>query len=291
MLLRSMVSLLALLSMIAIAQAKPKGKREKLAQTQAQQPEEDPFKLEVEFEERTPERPSPKSPHEFTLTRHKWDRDQPAVKCIPLDAGFCFLAEVAGNMAGYGESISVGQGFDGNWYLSGTTQQPLAASAVSVATKLRGQFDRQGKEYVWTKDAAAVKMIHKSEGLCFLSSVAGAFKGFGESVRVYINPKDDFWYLEGSAVQPVTAKALAFKLRKGSKAKLEYAEHVWARGQEPVKLIHKDEGFAFLSSISGNFLGFGESVSLTVGEDGFWRLSGAAQQDLAARAISVRVRQ
>ena len=76
----------------------------------------------------------------------------------------------------------------------------------------------------------------------------------------------------------------------GSSAiKLDFQEHVWSRGKPPVTMLHQDQGFCFLSSVAGNFAGFGERVNVQLNKDGFWVLGGGSQQPLSARAYSVRV--
>ena len=65
--------------------------------------------------------------------------------------------------------------------------------------------------------------------------------------------------------------------------------HHWKQGDEPLKLIRKEEGFCALTSVTGHFQGGGEVVQVYVGDDGFWYLGGASQQDdVAADCIVVR---
>ena len=55
-------------------------------------------------------------------------------------------------------------------------------------------------------------------------------------------------------------------------------------------MIHKDEGFYFLTTVRGHFQGGGEMVGVYLGQDGFWYLGGSSlQQAVMAKAMSVRV--
>ena len=65
--------------------------------------------------------------------------------------------------------------------------------------------------------------------------------------------------------------------------------HHWKQGDEPLKLIRKEEGFCALTSVTGNFEGAGEIVRVYIEEDGYWYLGGTFhQQDVAADCIVVR---
>jgi hypothetical protein len=64
-------------------------------------------------------------------------------------------------------------------------------------------------------------------------------------------------------------------------------EFTWSAKAPAVKMIHKSKGFCLLSCISGAFAGAGEKVRLTIGEDGFWYLTGkAAQPSVTVQAVS-----
>lgn len=71
----------------------------------------------------------------------------------------------------------------------------------------------------------------------------------------------------------------------------EYRLYEWKRGAPPVRMIAKDEGFCFLSEFGGHFAGGGEAVRVYIGDDGFWYLGGKADQDIWAKAISVKFAQ
>lgn len=279
--------------MAADLHAKPK--RKKKPPAEATQPPAETIKIEVTGsafgDKGKPTGDKTKlSPYEFTLADHGWDRGEPAVKLTANDASFCFLTSIAGAMQGYGERVSLEPGVDGHWYLACKTQQPLAARAASITTKLRREFEDKYELHSWQRGQSAVKMIHKDEGFCFLSSVSGTFRGFGEKVRVYINPDDGFWYLEGQSGQnQLAAKAYSVKLVRSSAIKLECTEHVWSRGKADVPMLPDDQGFCFLSSVAGNFAGFGEKVYVKVNDKGDWVLGGTSQQPLSARAYSVKV--
>ena len=64
--------------------------------------------------------------------QYTWNRNDPPVRMIAKDEGFCFLSEVGGHFAGGGEATSVYIGDDGFWYLGGHSAQFLYAKAYSV---------------------------------------------------------------------------------------------------------------------------------------------------------------
>ncbi len=219
------------------------------------------------------------------ISEEKWAGGAPLVKLISNSEGFAFLKSVAGKFAGAGEKVAAALNRDGFWYLVGHTQQPLAAGATIVRTKLRDKFKKGVTFYDWSSGSPPVKMIHRSEGFCFLSSIGGGFNGGGEEVRVHIG-EDGYWYLSGRSGTPINARAAAIRTNEHGGFRAEIQEHTWHG--TAVKMIHKDEGFCFLSGVTGGFEGFGESVWLKVGEDGYWYLSLHAHQPLGARATSIR---
>lgn len=63
----------------------------------------------------------------------------------------------------------------------------------------------------------------------------------------------------------------------------------WAQGEPAVRLIRKEEGFCALTKVTGCFAGGGEVVQVYVGDDGWWYLGGASQQEgVAAECVVVR---
>ena len=70
-----------------------------------------------------------------------------------------------------------------------------------------------------------------------------------------------------------------------------YQTFNWEAGKQPTKMIKADEGFCYLSSITGALDGGGETARLYVGEDGFWYLGGeTANGFLNLTATAVRLR-
>lgn len=52
----------------------------------------------------------------------------------------------------------------------------------------------------------------------------------------------------------------------------------WSQGEPPIQLIKQNEGFCFLTGVTGHFQGAGESVRVWIDKDGYWYLGGASQQ-------------
>jgi hypothetical protein len=71
---------------------------------------------------------------------------------------------------------------------------------------------------------------------------------------------------------------------------LEYKFYEWKKGDQPVKMIHKDAGFCALVGVHGGLNGAGESAEVTIEPDGYWYVSGrATNRILEVRAVSVRI--
>lgn len=222
-----------------------------------------------------------------TVQEFAWgsgERGSSEQRMIHKEKGFAFLSSMGGKFEGGGEKVGVNLKADGFWYLSGTAAQPIGARAISIQTP-QPMFTAAVKEYEWGPGSSPVKLIAANDGICILSDVCGKFLGYGESLGVTV--KDDgYWYLTGSAASPVAAKAISLPFSKGVQARVK--EYTWIAGQNSVKMIKKDDGFCFLSTVSGAFRGGGEEVKVHLAADNYWYLSGrSAQAALSAKAMSV----
>lgn len=70
--------------------------------------------------------------------------------------------------------------------------------------------------------------------------------------------------------------------------RVEYQEYQWQRGAAPVRMIRKEEGFCYLTRVSGEFAGMGEQARVYIESDGYWYLHGSSFKPLGASAMSVR---
>ena len=61
----------------------------------------------------------------------------------------------------------------------------------------------------------------------------------------------------------------------------------WQQGDPPLKLIHSSRGYCYLTAIGGKFMGGAEVVKLTVGEGGYWYLSGHSNQESVAAECAI----
>ncbi|NLY02836.1 MAG: hypothetical protein GXY83_42830 [Rhodopirellula sp.] len=82
-----------------------------------------------------------------------------------------------------------------------------------------------------------------------------------------------WWYLSGKAAVPLDAMAAVVPWPP-CPGRPEVNSYTWRRGDAPVKMIHKREGFCLLSGIGGGFHGGGEQVEIAIGVDEFWYLRG-----------------
>jgi len=227
----------------------------------------------------------------YETSETAWQSGQPGVELIPKNSGFCFLSSVSGHFAGYGEGVGVHVGEDGFWSLEGHSgQDVLSARAISIVHLMPTMFKSEVKEFHWRNGDPAVRMLNKNDGICFLSSVEGHFEGAGEEIAVRLK-NDGYWYLEGRSHQAdLGASAIGIEWTNPGAYSIEAEEHAWYAGDPPVPLLKEGEGFAFLSSLSGHFLGDGEEVRVDRAEDGQWRLEGrSGQKEFAASATAVRV--
>jgi thiol-disulfide isomerase/thioredoxin len=218
-----------------------------------------------------------------------WNRGADDVKMIPGRAGFCVLSSVYGTLMGGGERAGFSLGTDGWWHLGGESMQPaLGASAMCITAKALDSLVAECKQVEWRQGEKPLRVIHKDEGFCVLASVAGHFDGYGEAVKVYLDEQDGYWYLTGKSGKE-SVRATAISIRFAHPRKIKISSYEWKRGGKPVPMLKRDEGFCFLSRITGRFLGAGEQVTVGIGKDDRWFLRGNSGQDqLAATAIGIR---
>jgi hypothetical protein len=227
----------------------------------------------------------------FALTAgdaYHWSRGKPAVDMIAINQGVCVLLGIGGRFDGMNDGVGIGVGEGGVWQLNGRAAFDPVATAGALLTPGPGVF-KAPVEYEWKSGAAPVRMIRTDEGVCVLAGVVGGLRGGGEDVRVY--PGDDgYWYLAGRALVPLTARAIALRAAKAGSYRAIYVERQWSVKTGPVTVMSKDDGFCFISGVSGKLEGTGEQAALSIGEDGLWRLSGSsAQESMTVRAIGVRI--
>src|SRR5262249_31355565 len=123
------------------------------------------------------------------------------------------------------------------------------------------------KSFEWNRGEKARKLLDKTNGFAVLTAVSGKFDGGGEHIDVQEKP--DGWYLEGGALAATRGEAVSVEFANQAPG-LEIKEYQWKQGDQPVKMIAAEEGFCFLSSVSGKFQGGGESVRVHLDKDGFW---------------------
>jgi hypothetical protein len=94
-----------------------------------------------------------------------------------------------------------------------------------------------------------------------------------------------------AAITALGAAELAQAPARNGRGPFEYQTFTWEAGQEPTKMIRQEDGFCYLSSISGALDGGGEAARVYVGEDGFWYLGGETLNGyLKLSAVAVKPR-
>lgn len=206
----------------------------------------------------------------------EWKRTEQPLTLIDRDKGFAMLTGVQGRL-GRGSEVSIIPGPDGNWTLNGTDHAGLAGRAVAVPWFV--EAEQPVKFELWKKgEPGFPRLIHQSDGFCALLKIGGAFNGGGEQFRLRVG-EDGYWGLNARSKAPGTrVRVMVVKLKKPGSFRGVVREHHWENGQQPVRLIHRDEGIAFLSGLAGGFQGGGEFARVRLDKDGYWYLEGRSKQ-------------
>ncbi len=139
------------------------------------------------------------------VQEHSWSTYDPPRKLIHENDGFPVLSSVNGGLRGGGEIVRLWLDSDGYWWLGGHSGVPwLESKAMTIRTgrKLKTTTVR-------FKDLGVpLRLVHRDQGICFLSGIAGEWSTENEHARVEIH-EDGYWYFEfergnGSALAEVT---------------------------------------------------------------------------------------
>lgn len=134
--------------------------------------------------------------------------------------------------------------------------------------------------YSWSKGAAPVDMGVSFGRACFLTRISGDFEGAGETVKAEI--VSGRWVLSGTTGLPGSISAQARCVYLFPTA---YAS--WSKGQ--ARVAAQTGGACFLTRVSGQFNGGGESVNLVRDSANRWTLGGSslASGSISASAVCV----
>jgi hypothetical protein len=148
--------------------------------------------------------------HDLPVHEYAWRAGDGRIQTIHRDEGILLLSGIGGTLAGGGESVEVRLGDDDHWYLQGQSGQ---ASLRAWATSIQLGRDYQYEEHTWKQGQRAIKLLHKDDGFCGQTQIAGAFRGGGEVAGLSLG-KDGYWYLGGKSAQFVVLRAISIRLRK-----------------------------------------------------------------------------
>lgn len=198
---------------------------------------------------------------------------------IHASNGVCFLTSVEGKFEGDKEAIEMYIQYN-QWFLSGGSnyQHTVAGAATCVrwnefsvnSYSIYGPYKwTQGNEKTYLGD------FNQGNGLCFLSRVAGKFRGSGEHIEVTIDPYSGRWTLGGASSQ-VGVNATAYCIQTAQNDTKLTSEFTWNQGS-PTIVLGSDYASCFLTGIKGKFQGSGERVTISSNLNE-WYLGGTSSQ-------------
>jgi hypothetical protein len=129
-----------------------------------------------------------------TVQRFAWTS-----RLTPVDMGStqgraCFLTRVGGAFNAAADGVSI-QAQGGRWVLTGTIAVGGFVEAAAGCVAASGVSD----EFTWRSGQATVQMPSAATNTCFLTRVAGAFQGGGESVG--LRQEAGTWNMRGDVLQ------------------------------------------------------------------------------------------
>jgi len=134
---------------------------------------------------------------------YTWQQGQASVDLGSTTGRTCFLTRVSGKFLGIGETVRIFMD-NNHWYLGGNSgQYGVTASARCVYSDYNSP-----DEVSWSPGQPAQYVSPYSGRACFLTRMAGNFRGGAESVRVsdaYYNVPQAYWYLGGTGQTELAA--------------------------------------------------------------------------------------
>ncbi|NOU52993.1 hypothetical protein HG263_21045 [Pseudoalteromonas sp. JBTF-M23] len=113
----------------------------------------------------------------------------------------CFLTSMSGKYEGWKESIEV-KNTPSGVYLGGTSDQ----HSVKASAACLSRYNPNLRSYTWRQGEGTKTLAPTATNVCYLTRIAGKFKGYGESVS--LSKSNGYWQLSGSSQQrDVTATA------------------------------------------------------------------------------------
>lgn len=128
----------------------------------------------------------------FAARGHAWKAGNQPIELIHERDGFPILSAVSGGMRGGGEAAWMWLDHDGTWWLGGRSGQPSFGVRALVIRSGR-RFD--AVTFRIQQPGRAFRLIHKDEGVCFLSAIGGLWDGSGDQVHLVID-NEGYWSAE-----------------------------------------------------------------------------------------------
>jgi hypothetical protein len=256
---------------------------------------ESPIDQQLTIEELNAPPPARVEPIEYdwVLTEHEGQKRDPAGILIH-GRGFCFLSGVQGKFHGWADKVLVDVNKDNVWGVTGAGVEfgvDIKARAFSVETRRPQPLSVGVNAYRWSPPSDGIRMLHKDEGICVLTTFVGGLKADDEFVGIEVG-EDDYYWLRGKS-NDTTSTAMATSVLLSQKRSLDadVRTYQWPSEmhRQPIRMIHSGEGICFLSLIRGRYATPEDAARATIGEDGYWYLSGGGEESpVSAEAISVR---
>ncbi|EKQ69924.1 hypothetical protein OsccyDRAFT_1523 [Leptolyngbyaceae cyanobacterium JSC-12] len=154
-------------------------------------------------------------------------------------------------------------------------QRSLLPSVILSTAYLIEQPVLAIQTYEWGQGQRPQPMMSLDQGVCWLTAVQGKFMGGAEVVRVSL--RGNQWFLSGGSYQEgvVGQAKCATWSELGASPRSLRGPYQWRNGNRAAVM---EGSLCFISAVSGNFRGGGESVAIRQSGSSYV-LTGISQQD------------
>lgn len=206
-----------------------------------------------------------------------WNQGNNPTPMIRTRIGVCFLTSVQGKFEGDKEKVEL-YIENGQWFLSGSSGQfGVSGEANCVQwNELVGADRAVWGPYTLNQDEGFRYLdgFTEGDGLCFLGSVSGKFRGGGEQVAVTLNGNRE-WEL-GIRSQQTGVSASAYCIPTNLNYTKLTSQFTWVQ-DGPTFNLGSPYASCFLTGMTGKFQGPGEKVRV-YNNFGEWYLDGTSNQ-------------
>lgn len=122
---------------------------------------------------------------QYQFSEYRWHQGQPAVNMGPVKGQICYLTGISGDFGGWVERVRIAE-YAGDYILTGNSHNS-GVRAVATCIKNPNNYPKVRNYHANQYQNPDVEMdysSYNSQSVCFLTGMAGNFRGKDESIEI-----------------------------------------------------------------------------------------------------------